>query len=1845
MATTVKAFSSQVDDLIRSGAGLKALNAQAKADLLRTLPAETRALLTVYENAKRVYDGAAGDAMDWETARALGARMDAFANRPTVPLELYNEGTPYKNGKEALGRMLDLFSGKSTSASPSMDAYTQALAAARAAASAKREALPLPEALHGRAFAQKDVEAFVAEHPDAPFSVDWQAAAFDQDAFDADYGRRTFGFKDKPLAYDDYQNMPHLSDDEARAFFKAAQVVGDAANSYASEDDLFKALDRPGWRWVERDYKRYRDLEATRAMAERTRAALNARTFLAYWDTAAPDLSKQANLLILRAYDAGTAGLDVEDNTRPSGEWSADNPHRKRAGEALGDTVRKQFAWEMEQGHWENVSNRALYESLSDKERQNILPLLSMARGEVKGPQFWADLWTRLATSADRTFGNPFRYLGSLAGDVSTPIGAWLTGRDFDYGAWAAGRKEEAQSEAALRAATQTLTYGDYGILTEGILGTIEQLPIFAVTSAGAALAPATGGASVYGSAAFLALGYAEDTRQAALERGADPFAASLLGLASGAVQGAIDQIQWSQLAGLADSALLSVAKRNAAAAFSRSFAQGAVRRVGSAALLSAAQRVGSAYLTDVFLECAQEGLQGMTDSLTQDLALGLSGDASVDAKGALARALARFGEEFVQSLPTMLVTVGLAGGTHVVRETARGASAGRALHDLRVGRAQTLPLIEAKGLNATELRQRWRTTQGDAARVTLLTEALGSRNAAETAHALFKAEETLANRHRTLAIQQLVDMSSRAGARFAGDPKAIQDMLRGLGLDATVTQAKLADTDRDGKAVSRDGFLVRLRVGDKTIDLGLRAATEAEVSLDGSAASATSAWEAVSKVNAEVSKMGKGAFITRWQADADFRTGLIKKHKLFSTGAFDGVRPGLSVIVSRTNPETGAVERDTLPVGGLILLAQGGLSGEAVATNRSLAHETLHAVVRLLQDGGVLTADSELAKQARRVFGDPKVAGELFDEEAAAHRLAEESGLGMEAVDAMAGEVLRAIPDKGVRGLLRRAAGAFMDWLAGGDVVPVVDEKGRVTELSGDSRALGEVKDKASRGQRFFTALANALDDHAAEASEAWGKLQASRAAARQATLDALAREQVAKAQAAAEKAETAATEEERQDALREQQAAEAALDAALREQAEARDEQAARQLFALRGYLDEADRKNPDPKAVIPTLADSFAKLCRQPLPTKPAERNRALADRRAALKKWRDAKNRELDLLKLRAALGVDPAARLEYYVARENEAFRLEAREARKSIDDEKRRVKETPVAEGDALLANTRAVGHVEVESRESFVKRKMTENGWDRKTAIAQSTHLYPEDMQGLGVPPWASKQLYTGAGGHSPDTAAQALYDEGRIADPTVDAFWEAVRGDIETVSLSKQREIEAIEAEAAQAVERTLALHRATLADIEQRDAEGGLPLPGDVRREVTAQGNAGADWTKWDNAEKLRRIRATRVIEIDTPTEGEVVGLLADYRVFAKGYRASIAKWATEGQVAPVNTNAYIGDIRTTKTSIKDIVSHGYGPLKVLVIPHLDEILQNAAPYSRGEDTKKGLRFINLAHRLTFEGEQLMAFITVQEDVNGNRTYDVEFGDEKRLSRELPIGAGAGETAHANPDSLDTTSVPQSGDNVNPRREVSGLFSGGPVPYDQPSLRAVGSNDGGKVYGWGLYADKVFDVARDFAEGPTAAIHEQRWWTHRAPGDESHLLDWELEVTPENRARVLAAVRSLDVTEEELRGIRKSPWQSTEHLPRRIGPTSQVELAYAPNGFTEEARFHDCPIRTRRTMLHVRRRRWLMPTGESVILQTPELVFAGTRYSKELGSFLKATSGLVTDNNPNGGSIHRR
>jgi hypothetical protein len=67
--------------------------------------------------------------------------------------------------------------------------------------------------------------------------------------------------------------------------------------------------------------------------------------------------------------------------------------------------------------------------------------------------------------------------------------------------------------------------------------------------------------------------------------------------------------------------------------------------------------------------------------------------------------------------------------------------------------------------------------------------------------------------------------------------------------------------------------------------------------------------------------------------------------------------------------------------------------------------------------------------------------------------------------------------------------------------------------------------------------------------------------------------------------------------------------------------------------------------------------------------------------------------------------------------------------------------------------------------------------------------------------------------------------------------------------------------------------------------------------------------------------------------------------------------------------------------------------------------------------------------------------------------------------------------------------------------------------------------------------------------------------------------------------------------------------------------------------PNGFTEEKQILDFPVRSRRTVLHVRRRRWLTAEGKSVMVPLGEAAMIareGTSYSKELALFLNMADG---------------
>ena len=82
--------------------------------------------------------------------------------------------------------------------------------------------------------------------------------------------------------------------------------------------------------------------------------------------------------------------------------------------------------------------------------------------------------------------------------------------------------------------------------------------------------------------------------------------------------------------------------------------------------------------------------------------------------------------------------------------------------------------------------------------------------------------------------------------------------------------------------------------------------------------------------------------------------------------------------------------------------------------------------------------------------------------------------------------------------------------------------------------------------------------------------------------------------------------------------------------------------------------------------------------------------------------------------------------------------------------------------------------------------------------------------------------------------------------------------------------------------------------------------------------------------------------------------------------------------------------------------------------------------------------------------------------------------------------------------------------------------------------------------------------------------------------------------------------------------------------------IIPEEHRTKSLSSNGFYEESTIKDFPLRDRKVILHVRRRRWVDESGKSHSRQW-ELVAEGTRYSKEFASFLKEAFGYLPDTSP--------
>ena len=99
----------------------------------------------------------------------------------------------------------------------------------------------------------------------------------------------------------------------------------------------------------------------------------------------------------------------------------------------------------------------------------------------------------------------------------------------------------------------------------------------------------------------------------------------------------------------------------------------------------------------------------------------------------------------------------------------------------------------------------------------------------------------------------------------------------------------------------------------------------------------------------------------------------------------------------------------------------------------------------------------------------------------------------------------------------------------------------------------------------------------------------------------------------------------------------------------------------------------------------------------------------------------------------------------------------------------------------------------------------------------------------------------------------------------------------------------------------------------------------------------------------------------------------------------------------------------------------------------------------------------------------------------------------------------------------------------DEAEGRFAVGGIFTGSAADYanrsrqggvdDGPSLLKIGTTNG-VAFGWGLYGS----TAKSDAEGFGRNVVEQTFFTNRAPGDESHLIEWRKPLSDENRERIL-------------------------------------------------------------------------------------------------------------------------
>lgn len=78
----------------------------------------------------------------------------------------------------------------------------------------------------------------------------------------------------------------------------------------------------------------------------------------------------------------------------------------------------------------------------------------------------------------------------------------------------------------------------------------------------------------------------------------------------------------------------------------------------------------------------------------------------------------------------------------------------------------------------------------------------------------------------------------------------------------------------------------------------------------------------------------------------------------------------------------------------------------------------------------------------------------------------------------------------------------------------------------------------------------------------------------------------------------------------------------------------------------------------------------------------------------------------------------------------------------------------------------------------------------------------------------------------------------------------------------------------------------------------------------------------------------------------------------------------------------------------------------------------------------------------------------------------------------------------------------------------------------------------------------------------------------------------------------------------------------------------PSGYTADTISPNGFFPSCRVYDFPIRDRKVVLHIRRRRWVEKATGKSLSRSWEMTAGGTRYTVGFAAFLKEVFGYDPD-----------